>query len=165
MGKQEEVAVKKKSVGPRKQLPAKEEEPAFGGFKLKKAETVKRGWDDGGLEGVNLKHHEFEKEPEVETPERNTDVLLGDGVPEKDDGKGKKKKKVPKKTSQKQVIDDEDEDLDQDRQAEAITEMDEEALVGIEELSSDSETTITQQGMQRQQHMSQRKTSSTMASI
>ena len=65
--KQEEVAVKKKSVGPRKQLPAKEEEPAFGGFKLKKAETVKRGWDDGGLEGVNLKHHEFEKEPEVET--------------------------------------------------------------------------------------------------
>ena len=35
-----------------------------------------------------------------------------------------------------------------------------EALVGIEELSSDSETTITQQGMQRQQqHMSQRKTS------
>merc|ERR1712008_397679 len=91
--KQEEVAVKKKSVGPRKQLPAKEEEPAFGGFKLKKAETVKRGWDDGGLEGVNLKHHEFEKEPEVETPERDTDVLLGDGVPEKDDGKGKKKKK------------------------------------------------------------------------
>jgi hypothetical protein len=39
-----------------------------------------------------------------------------------------------------------------------------EALVGIEELSSDSETTITQQGMQRQQHMSQRKTSSAMAS-
>ena len=58
---------KKSSVGPRKQLPAKEEEPAFGGFKLKKAETVKRQWDDGGLEGVNLKHHEFEKEPEVET--------------------------------------------------------------------------------------------------
>merc|ERR1712210_407441 len=78
---------KKSSVGPRKQLPAKEEEPAFGGFKLKKAETVKRQWDDGGLEGVNLKHHEFEKEPEVETPERNTDVLLGDGVPDKDDKK------------------------------------------------------------------------------
>ena len=38
---------KKSSVGPRKQLPAKEEEPAFGGFKLKKAETVKRQWDDG----------------------------------------------------------------------------------------------------------------------
>ena len=33
------------------------------------------------------------------------------------------------------------------------------ALVGIEELSSDSETTITQQGMQRQQHMIQKKTS------
>merc|ERR1711997_937221 len=81
---------KKASVGPRKQLPAKEEEPAFGGFKLKKAETVKRQWDDGGLEGVNLKHHEFEKEPEVETPERNTDVLLGDGVPDKD---GKERRK------------------------------------------------------------------------
>ena len=62
---------KKSSVGPRKQLPAKEEEPAFGGFKLKKAETVKRQWDDGGLEGVNLKHHEFEKEPEVETVRPN----------------------------------------------------------------------------------------------
>jgi hypothetical protein len=95
---------KKSSVGPRKQLPAKEEEPAFGGFKLKKAETVKRQWDDGGLEGVNLKHHEFEKEPEVETPERNTDVLLGDGVPDKDDkdGKGKKKKKVPDPINKKE---------------------------------------------------------------
>ena len=57
---------KKSSVTPRKQLPAKEEEPAFGGFKLKKAETVKRQWDDGGLENVNLKHHEFEKAPQDE---------------------------------------------------------------------------------------------------
>jgi len=57
---------KKSSVTPRKQIEKKEEEPAFGGFKLKKAETVKRSWDDGGLENVNLKHHEFEKEPENE---------------------------------------------------------------------------------------------------
>ena len=30
-------------------------------MKLKKAQTVKREWDDGGLEKVDLKHHEFEK--------------------------------------------------------------------------------------------------------
>merc|ERR1712110_1299239 len=62
---------KKSSVTPRKQIEKKEEEPAFAGFKLKKAETVKRSWDDGGLENVNLKHHEFEKEPENEQPEKD----------------------------------------------------------------------------------------------
>ena len=35
----------------------------------------------------------------------------------------------------------------------------------IEELSSDSETTKTQQGMQRQQHMIQKKTSAAMETI
>merc|ERR1711874_88875 len=98
--------------------PPKEEEkpPAEGDrFKLKKAETVKRQWDDGGLENVNLKHHEFEKPPQDEQPERNTEVLLSESIPDKnddDDGKNKdkkKKKKVPKKPSQKQ--DDQDEDL------------------------------------------------------
>ena len=57
---------KKSSVTPRKQIQKEEEQPAFAGFKLKKAETVKRQWDDGGLENVNLKHHEFEKAPEEE---------------------------------------------------------------------------------------------------
>ena len=61
---EEAFKLKKKSSGPRKQLPPKEEEqPAFAGFKLKKAETVKRTWDDEGLQTVDLKHHEFEKEP------------------------------------------------------------------------------------------------------
>ena len=57
--------LKKKSSGPRRQLPLKQEEqqPAFAGMKLKKAETVKRTWEDKGLETVDLKHHEFEKEP------------------------------------------------------------------------------------------------------
>merc|ERR1711936_794781 len=49
---------KKSSVTPRKPIQKEEEQPAFAGFKLKKAETVKRQWDDGGLENVNLKHHE-----------------------------------------------------------------------------------------------------------
>ena len=57
---------KKSSVTPRKPIQKEEEQPAFAGFKLKKAETVKRQWDDGGLENVNLKHHEFEKEPQNE---------------------------------------------------------------------------------------------------
>merc|ERR1712228_153658 len=77
---------KKSSVTPRKQIQKEEEQPAFAGFKLKKAETVKRQWDDGGLENVNLKHHEFEKAPEEEQPERDSEVLLSEGMPEKDDG-------------------------------------------------------------------------------
>jgi len=57
---------KKTSV---KQLPKeepKEEESPFGKIKLKKAETVKRTWDDEGLEKVDLKHHEFERAPQEE---------------------------------------------------------------------------------------------------
>ena len=58
---------KKSSVTPRKQIPPPEEDqPAFAGMKLKKAQTVKRQWDDGGLEKVDLKHHEFEGIPQEE---------------------------------------------------------------------------------------------------
>ena len=54
---------KKKSVA-RKPLEKKEEEtPAFAGMKLKKSERVQRKWDDDKMETVDLKHHEFEKEP------------------------------------------------------------------------------------------------------
>ena len=52
-----------------KQLPKdepKEEESPFGKIKLKKAETVKRTWEDEGLEKVDLKHHEFERAPQEE---------------------------------------------------------------------------------------------------
>ena len=59
--------MKKKSSGtPRKMLPKEEEQPAFAGMKLKKAQTVKRQWDEAGLEMVDLKHHEFEKLPQDE---------------------------------------------------------------------------------------------------
>ena len=58
---------KKTRVTPRKQIPPPEEDqPAFAGMKLKKATTVKRQWDDGGLEKVDLKHHEFEGIPQEE---------------------------------------------------------------------------------------------------
>merc|ERR1739844_812797 len=54
---------KKKSVA-RKPLEKKEEEvPAFAGMKLKKSERVQRKRDDDKMETVDLKHHEFEKEP------------------------------------------------------------------------------------------------------
>lgn len=85
---------KKSSVTPRKSIQKEEEQPAFAGFKLKKAETVKRGWDDGGLEKVDLKHHEFEKQPQEESAEKTSGVVLSEGVPEDGDGKKKKKKKV-----------------------------------------------------------------------
>ena len=58
------MPVLKKKSSVRKELPPPEEEkPAFA-VKLKKAETVKRTWDDGGLETVDLKHHEFERAPQ-----------------------------------------------------------------------------------------------------
>lgn len=85
---------KKSSVTPRKSIQKEEEQPAFAGFKLKKAETVKRGWDDGGLQKVDLKHHEFEKQPQEESAEKSSEILLSEGVPEDGDGKKKKKKKV-----------------------------------------------------------------------
>lgn len=54
---------------PSRQIPKeepKEEESPFGKIKLKKAETVKRTWDDPGMESVDLKHHEFERAPQEE---------------------------------------------------------------------------------------------------
>ena len=59
---------KKKPSVP-KQLPKEEpssEESPFGKIKLKKAETVKRTWEDQGMETVDLKHHEFERPPQDE---------------------------------------------------------------------------------------------------
>ena len=58
---------KKSSVTPKRSIPKEEEQPAFAGFKLKKAETIKRQFDEQKLETVDLKHHEFEKLPQEET--------------------------------------------------------------------------------------------------
>ena len=62
---EEMFKIRKKSSTPRKVTPKKEEEdkPAFAGMKLKKAEQVKRTWEDEKLETVELKHHEFEEIP------------------------------------------------------------------------------------------------------
>ena len=61
---------------PSRQIPKeepKEEESPFGKIKLKKAETVKRTWDDPGMESVDLKHHEFERAPQEEEVYKMTD--------------------------------------------------------------------------------------------
>ena len=40
-------------------------------MKLKKAETVKRAFEETKMETVDLKHHEFEKVPQEETVRAN----------------------------------------------------------------------------------------------
>merc|ERR1711879_368230 len=112
---------KKTSAAPRKVIPKEEEQPAFAGMKLKKSSTVKRDWDDGGLEKVDLKHHEFEKTPEEEQPERGTGIEMTEALPDDDAKKGKKKKKVKKTTTKKQGALDEDQES-QEGDEEAVTE-------------------------------------------
>ena len=78
-----------------------EEEPAFGGFKLKKSSRVKRSWDDDKLQTVELKHHEFEQLPLDEEPEKMTTVEMSEPIPdlEKELKEKEKKKKKKKKVS------------------------------------------------------------------
>ena len=52
-----------------------EEAPAFAAVKLKKSETVKREWDEGKMEVVELKSHEFEIQPDLESPEETSGVV------------------------------------------------------------------------------------------
>merc|ERR1712179_742473 len=88
--------LKKKSSVTRKPPPPKEEEEQqapFAGLKLKKTETVKRTWEDKEMEKVELKHHEFEIEPQSEEVELNTSVILEQLI----DADGVKKKKKKKK--------------------------------------------------------------------
>ena len=66
-------------------------------MKLRKASQVKRTWDDDKMETVDLKHHEFEKVPQEETPEKSSEVIMSEPIPDKDTidkDKKKKKKKV-----------------------------------------------------------------------
>ena len=96
---EEAFKLRKKSSVPRKETPKKEEEPAapFAGMKLKKSSQVKRTWDDDKMETVDLKHHESEKLPQEETPEKGTEVIMSEPIPDKDaidKDKKKKKKKV-----------------------------------------------------------------------
>lgn len=52
--------------------------PAFTSLKLKKATTIKRTTEEVELEKVTLKHHDFEKNPQVEQPEMATGVTLSE---------------------------------------------------------------------------------------
>merc|ERR1712079_431323 len=88
---QPEFKLPKKKVS--RQIPKeepKEEDSPFGKIKLKKAETVKRTWEDQGMESVDLKHHEFEKAPQ--------DVKLGKLIECESDEKDEKPKTKKKKS-------------------------------------------------------------------
>ena len=48
---------------PKKVIEKDTKEAEFLGFKLKKAETVKRQVEQDGMESISLKHHESEMQP------------------------------------------------------------------------------------------------------
>ena len=107
---------------PAKEEP-KEEEAPFGKIKLKKSERVQRTWDDGGLEQVDLKHHEFENTPQDVQPENRSTIKLGkvlDCDIEEKEEKSKKKKKKSKKEDQ--VEEEKVEQEDDDDQEETLEE-------------------------------------------
>ena len=88
---------RKKSSVAKKETPKKEEPVAPFAIKLKKSSQVKRTWDDDKMETVDLKHHESEKLPQEETPEKGTKVNMSEPTPDKnaiDKDKKKKKKKT-----------------------------------------------------------------------
>ena len=67
---EEELEEKKK-----KQKLKAEEVPAFAGIKLKKAEVIKREYEDEKMEVVELLSHEFEALPESEYPEETAGIV------------------------------------------------------------------------------------------
>ena len=130
-----EIKLPKKK--PSRQIPKeepKEEESPFGKIKLKKAETVKRTWDDPGMETVDLKHHEFERAPQEEEvyqltavpeclchdhilqPEGQTSVKLGNVIEDDDDNEEKTKKKKKKSKKEEPVA-----EPDEEEPAEEVT--------------------------------------------
>ena len=66
----------------------------FSGLKLKKGKTVKRSWGEDKMETVELKHHEFEKLPQEETPEKGSTCIMSEPIEDEEKEKKKKKKKV-----------------------------------------------------------------------
>ena len=65
-----------------KNLDVSEHQPTFSKIQLKKAETVKRVWDEPKSEVVQLKHHEFEVVPQREVEELATKVLMTQAIEE-----------------------------------------------------------------------------------
>ena len=103
---------KKKSTKVKEPIQGKDEEPV-GGIKLKKAQTGKRELDKAEVEKISLKHHELERIPHEEEPEKETGVILSNPI--MDDKKPKtsvaKPKKIEKrrdsvKVSKSQKLDD-----------------------------------------------------------
>ena len=110
----EELANKplKKATAKKPVTKQKAEEPEiFSKSRLKKAETVKREVDGPKMETVDLKHHEFENEPQDTIPEEKTNLKLGKPIKEIDANKKvKKKKKVKSEEPSNRETDTGDED-------------------------------------------------------
>merc|ERR1712123_246051 len=91
----------------------KEEDNPFA-MKLKKTERVQRTWDDGGLESVDLKHHEFEQPPQDPESEGKSTVKLGKALECDLDDKEEK----PKKKKKKQKKEDEESEKEEEMEEE-----------------------------------------------
>ena len=76
----EALKPKKKISVPRKETPKEEEPAAPFAVKLRKSSQVKRSWEEDKLETVELKHHEFEKRPQEEIPEREGMVVATEAL-------------------------------------------------------------------------------------
>ena len=55
---------------------------------------MKRSWGEDKMETVELKHHEFEKLPQEETPEKGSTCIMSEPIEDEEKEKKKKKKKV-----------------------------------------------------------------------
>ena len=83
-----------------------EHQPIFSKIQLKKAQTVKRVWDEPKPEVVELKHHEFEVPPQSEVDETPTEVKMTEEIEEikESQTKTKRVKKIkPKKFSEERL--------------------------------------------------------------
>ena len=101
--KVEEITTEEPALG--QETDVSEQQPKFSEVQLKKAETVKRVWDEPKPEVVELKHHEFEVAPQREVEELDTKVLMTKEIEEIKDSQTKTRrvKKVKAKKFSEEV--------------------------------------------------------------
>merc|ERR1712106_12832 len=91
-----------------------EQEPIFA-KKLKKTETVKIKLKETKLESVQLKHHEFEQNPQDNSNEQPSSIIVSEPLQyTDDDGKnkdGKEKEKKQKKRQIKKIVKKKEEEI------------------------------------------------------
>jgi len=111
----------------------KEDDSPFGKMKLKKTETVKRTWEDPGMQNVELKHHEFEKVPQDIEPEGKSSVTLGESLDKDIEIKERKRSKKKKSATGKDEDVIEEEKLSEnEKESSEPEQVDEEVIVGLE---------------------------------